>query len=97
MFRLLFSETNLKVRQAVAATYSLKENEQLAQLEGIIECEKPNNRLYKFDGTLTMNNKTVSLSNKQVLLRVKIPSLSSPSYLTKSSVICYQINRTFSL
>jgi len=36
-----------------------------------LECEKPNNRLYKFEGTLIMpGEKKLSLDPEQVCLRV---------------------------
>ena len=37
---------------------------------GYVECEKPNNRLHKFVGSLTWNNEKMSLDNDQILLRV---------------------------
>lgn len=43
-----------------------------ARISGVIDCEAPNNRLYKFDGKLTFaNNQEVALSHKNVLLRVR--------------------------
>lgn len=42
----------------------------MSELKGVVECDLPNNRLYKFDATLALGDKTFSLSNKQVLLRV---------------------------
>ena len=37
---------------------------------GYVECEPPNNRLHKFVGTLTWNDKQYSIDNDKVLLRV---------------------------
>jgi hypothetical protein len=60
----------LKLRQALAQTNSLQDKKLLSELKGVVECDLPNNKLYKFDATLALGDKTYSLSNKQVLLRV---------------------------
>jgi phospholipid-transporting ATPase len=65
----LDGETNLKLRQALAQTNSLQDKKLLSELKGVVECDLPNNKLYKFDATLALGDKTYSLSNKQVLLR----------------------------
>ena len=41
-------------------------------ISGYIECEPPNNRLNKFIGTLTWNEKKYSLDNEKILLRVSL-------------------------
>ena len=41
-------------------------------ISGYIECEPPNNRLNKFVGTLTWNEKKYSLDNEKILLRVSL-------------------------
>ena len=51
----LDGETNLKIRKAPDATREFQSPEKLAQLRGSIEYEGPNNRLYVFEGTLTVD------------------------------------------
>jgi phospholipid-translocating ATPase len=69
----LDGETNLKHKQAdkriVAASRS--ENEILKSFTGaLIECEQPNEHLYKFDGAITMlDGQTIALSSDMFLLR----------------------------
>ncbi|KAN0003647.1 hypothetical protein ACTFIZ_009801 [Dictyostelium cf. discoideum] len=66
----LDGETNLKLFKAAKETNSLTQ-EQLLDLNANIECELPNNNLYKFKGKFTLqnDNSTFSLSEKQLMLR----------------------------
>ncbi|ESO89585.1 hypothetical protein LOTGIDRAFT_124920, partial [Lottia gigantea] len=66
----LDGETNLKVKQALDDTAVLEDNHsKMDQFSAEILCEPPNNRLSKFEGKLTMNNKEYSLDNEKILLR----------------------------
>ena len=68
-------ETNLKMRKALPATANIQTIEQLNQLQGYIECEAPNERLYQFKGRLVLKNskrklEDQSLTPEQLLQRV---------------------------
>ncbi|XP_041917546.1 probable phospholipid-transporting ATPase IM [Alosa sapidissima] len=66
----LDGETNLKVRQALPITSELGANiTQLAEFDGEVVCEAPNNRLDRFTGTLTWKDSKYSLENQRLLLR----------------------------
>uniref|UniRef100_A0A8C8FI72 Phospholipid-transporting ATPase n=1 Tax=Oncorhynchus tshawytscha TaxID=74940 RepID=A0A8C8FI72_ONCTS len=66
----LDGETNLKVKQALTVTGKLEDSvEKLANFNGEVRCEPPNNRLDKFTGTLTLKGETYSLDNERILLR----------------------------
>uniref|UniRef100_A0A8C8HY28 Phospholipid-transporting ATPase n=1 Tax=Oncorhynchus tshawytscha TaxID=74940 RepID=A0A8C8HY28_ONCTS len=66
----LDGETNLKVKQALTVTGELEDCiEKLANFNGEVRCEPPNNRLDKFTGTLTLKGEMYSLDNERVLLR----------------------------
>uniref|UniRef100_A0A8C1TQV0 Phospholipid-transporting ATPase n=1 Tax=Cyprinus carpio TaxID=7962 RepID=A0A8C1TQV0_CYPCA len=66
----LDGETNLKVKQALTVTGDMGENlEALAEFNGEVCCEPPNNRLDRFTGTLTFDSQKYSLDNERVLLR----------------------------
>uniref|UniRef100_A0A8C4R1T6 Phospholipid-transporting ATPase n=1 Tax=Eptatretus burgeri TaxID=7764 RepID=A0A8C4R1T6_EPTBU len=67
----LDGETNLKYKQALKITHEqLHEEAQLADFNGIIHCEIPNNRLDKFEGTLEWREGDVhSVGNDNILLR----------------------------
>ncbi|KAM6930861.1 phospholipid-transporting ATPase ID-like [Xenentodon cancila] len=66
----LDGETNLKVRQALPVTGDLGEDvEKLADFNGEVLCEAPNNRLDRFTGTLTYADQKYSLDNEKILLR----------------------------
>ncbi|EGC38128.1 hypothetical protein DICPUDRAFT_93905 [Dictyostelium purpureum] len=66
----LDGETNLKMFKAAKESYNLTE-EQVLSLNANIECELPNNNLYKFKGKVTNNddNTTFSVNEKQLMLR----------------------------
>ncbi|OCT86919.1 probable phospholipid-transporting ATPase IM isoform X1 [Xenopus laevis] len=66
----LDGETNLKVRQALPVTAELGENiTRLADFDGEVACEPPNNKLDKFTGTLIWKDNKYSLTNGKILLR----------------------------
>ncbi|XP_067888832.1 probable phospholipid-transporting ATPase IM [Heterodontus francisci] len=66
----LDGETNLKVKQALTVTSDMGENTQaLADFDGEVRCEAPNNRLDKFKGTLGYKENKYSLDNEKILLR----------------------------
>ncbi|KAM7391144.1 hypothetical protein PAMP_021856 [Pampus punctatissimus] len=66
----LDGETNLKVRQALPVTGDLGDDiEKLADFNGEVRCETPNNRLDRFTGTLTCAGQKYSLDNEKILLR----------------------------
>ncbi|XP_072353195.1 phospholipid-transporting ATPase ID [Scyliorhinus torazame] len=66
----LDGETNLKVKQALTVTSDMGENTQaLADFDGEVRCEAPNNRLDKFRGALTYKENKYSLDNEKILLR----------------------------
>ncbi|KAJ6220049.1 hypothetical protein RDWZM_005861 [Blomia tropicalis] len=66
----LDGETNLKCRQTLPETAELQDNIQmLAQFNGEIVCEAPNNNLTKFEGTLKWRNSKYSLDMEKMLLR----------------------------
>eukprot|EP01135_Chromosphaera_perkinsii_P001852 Nk52_evm1s212 gene=Nk52_evmTU1s212 len=54
----LDGETNLKIRQAVPDLWFSKlqtPTEWVREIEGSVECDQPNNRLYEFDGNITVH------------------------------------------
>ncbi|SCV68524.1 BQ2448_645 [Microbotryum intermedium] len=69
----LDGETNLKIKQASPVTATLTSPPAVAQLIGQLRCEQPNNSLYTFEATLSMNNlgnqNDVPLGPDQILLR----------------------------
>ncbi|XP_072050739.1 probable phospholipid-transporting ATPase IM [Amphiura filiformis] len=66
----LDGETNLKVRQAIPETAVMGEDiEKLKQFNADVRCEAPNNKLDKFEGTLTWAEEKFPVSNDQILLR----------------------------
>lgn len=69
---MLCRETNLKIRQAIPETANMTSIELLSRLNDCkLLCDKPNNRLYKFDGSIALNGKVYSLEATQTLLRVR--------------------------
>eukprot|EP00730_Choanoeca_flexa_P004838 TRINITY_DN11817_c0_g1_i2.p1 TRINITY_DN11817_c0_g1~~TRINITY_DN11817_c0_g1_i2.p1 ORF type:complete len:1157 (+),score=344.14 TRINITY_DN11817_c0_g1_i2:140-3610(+) len=50
----LDGETNLKIRQGLPATANIIAREAVRRLAGSVECEPPNERLYKFVGNLNL-------------------------------------------
>ncbi|KAF4792715.1 ATPase phospholipid transporting 8B1 [Turdus rufiventris] len=66
----LDGETNLKFKMALEVTHRhLQEESALADFDGLVECEEPNNRLDKFTGTLSWRNSKYSLDADKILLR----------------------------
>uniref|UniRef100_A0A8C4Q179 Phospholipid-transporting ATPase n=1 Tax=Eptatretus burgeri TaxID=7764 RepID=A0A8C4Q179_EPTBU len=66
----LDGETNLKARQALPITSELGDNiGLLAQFNGDIVCEPPNNKLDRFAGSLHWNGDSLPLDNESMLLR----------------------------
>ncbi|GLT31904.1 hypothetical protein SLA2020_066040 [Shorea laevis] len=65
----LDGETNLKLKQALDVTASLKDVGSFKNFKARINCEDPNERLYSFVGTLYYNGNQYPLSPKQILLR----------------------------
>uniref|UniRef100_A0A3Q3X8Y6 Phospholipid-transporting ATPase n=1 Tax=Mola mola TaxID=94237 RepID=A0A3Q3X8Y6_MOLML len=66
----LDGETNLKVRQSLTVAGDLGDDiEKLADFNGEVCCEAPNNRLDRFMGTLSYAGQKYALDNEKVLLR----------------------------
>uniref|UniRef100_A0A8V5GPZ9 Phospholipid-transporting ATPase n=1 Tax=Melopsittacus undulatus TaxID=13146 RepID=A0A8V5GPZ9_MELUD len=66
----LDGETNLKFKMALEVTHRyLQEEGAMANFDGLVECEEPNNRLDKFAGTLLWRNSRYSLDAQKILLR----------------------------
>uniref|UniRef100_A0A673IHZ9 Phospholipid-transporting ATPase n=1 Tax=Sinocyclocheilus rhinocerous TaxID=307959 RepID=A0A673IHZ9_9TELE len=66
----LDGETNLKVRQALTVTSDLGDDvAKLADFNGEVICEPPNNKLDKFTGTLYWKDNKYPLDNEKMLLR----------------------------
>ncbi|XP_068785081.1 phospholipid-transporting ATPase IC-like isoform X3 [Struthio camelus] len=66
----LDGETNLKFKMALEVTDRyLQEESAMADFNGLIECEEPNNRLDKFAGTLFWRNMSYPLDADKILLR----------------------------
>jgi magnesium-transporting ATPase (P-type) len=67
----LDGETNLKVHESLKQTIPTRDSGPIHRLRGSVDCEAPNNRLYVFQGALTLESSgaTISVSNKNLLLR----------------------------
>lgn len=66
----LDGETNLKIRQALPLTAKMTSLIEVRCMQGRVECEGPNNRLYDFVGNITLQTqKSVPVGPEQVLLR----------------------------
>ncbi|CAG8621678.1 26876_t:CDS:2 [Dentiscutata erythropus] len=66
----LDGETNLKQRKALEETNSLLNSpESLSEFRGKLHAEGPDDDLYNFNGCLKFNDKTLPLTNNQILLR----------------------------
>ena len=67
---MLHSETNLKVRQPLAATGKIGVNEgSYVNFTAKLRSELPNNQLNKYQGTLEYNGETYGIDNEKILLR----------------------------
>eukprot|EP01112_Ceratiomyxa_fruticulosa_P017857 TRINITY_DN5637_c0_g2_i1.p1 TRINITY_DN5637_c0_g2~~TRINITY_DN5637_c0_g2_i1.p1 ORF type:complete len:660 (+),score=121.16 TRINITY_DN5637_c0_g2_i1:150-2129(+) len=67
----LDGETNLKIRKALDSTSVLQEVDELSQLKGVLQCETPNERLYRFNGRLLIeshNSSNHGLKDKERML-----------------------------
>lgn len=65
----LDGETNLKMRQGLPQTSPLTTARDMRFLSGRVECEPPNNRLYKFIGNIAAGEVRAPLGPDQLLLR----------------------------
>jgi len=66
----LDGETNLKAKQCLTETIELGDrHDSLWNFNGEIICERPNNLLNKFDGTLIWRSQRFALDNEKILLR----------------------------
>ncbi|CAH2033913.1 unnamed protein product [Thlaspi arvense] len=65
----LDGETNLKLKQGLEATMSLREDIDFRDFEAFIKCEDPNANLYSFVGTIELQGGKYPLSPQQLLLR----------------------------
>lgn len=66
----LDGETNLKAKQCLTETIELADHHDLLwNFNGEIICERPNNLLNKFEGTLIWKNQRFALDNDKILLR----------------------------
>ncbi|XP_017852723.1 phospholipid-transporting ATPase ID isoform X2 [Drosophila busckii] len=66
----LDGETNLKAKQCLMETTELADQHDLLwDFNGEIICERPNNLLNKFEGTLIWKNQRFALDNDKILLR----------------------------
>ena len=64
------SETNLKIRRSRPETMDMISPSVLENTKMTLECEKPNNRVYKYEGTLILQDgKKLSLDPEQICLR----------------------------
>ena len=75
----LDGETNLKIKQALPETAGILSPGVLGRVQGILKSEQPNNHLYTYEGTLTIDTgggeKELPLSPDQLMLRVADPSV----------------------
>ncbi|KAF8095766.1 hypothetical protein N665_0323s0032 [Sinapis alba] len=65
----LDGETNLKLKQGVEVTMSLREEVDFRDFDAFIKCEDPNANLYSFVGTMELKGVKYPLSPQQLLLR----------------------------
>jgi phospholipid-transporting ATPase len=66
----LDGETNLKIRNSLPQTKHLDEASKITKLEGLLEFEQPNNRLYTFTGRLVRAGQDdAPIDNDNILLR----------------------------
>ena len=65
----LDGETNLKLKVVQKELIEPFAEERFDKMQGLINIEEPNNRIYKFDGNYDHNSNVVPLSNECVALR----------------------------
>ena len=68
----LDGETSLKPRYAPKLAQLYNSVEQLQNLKGMIKCQNPNEQLYKFKGSIKVNDVEVPLSHQNLLLKGSI-------------------------
>lgn len=62
-------ESNLKIRVPHIRTTHLIDDESIAEFQGTITCEPPNERIYHFEGSLDTGSTCISLEHNNMLLR----------------------------
>ncbi|KAL9539518.1 hypothetical protein PS6_011175, partial [Mucor atramentarius] len=70
----LDGEVNLKIKQALPQTATILNPTDMSRLQGVIKSEQPNNRLYNYDGAISLtaygsNHRDIPLDPSQILLR----------------------------
>eukprot|EP00126_Sphaerothecum_destruens_P010769 Sdes_comp20804_c0_seq1m17133 len=66
----LDGETNLKLKQGLQVTSYLTSPREARTVQGVVQCEQPNQRLYNFEGTITLESGSpIPITNEQILLR----------------------------
>ena len=65
----LDGETNLKIKSALSATVLANTHVLISKVQGHVEYEGPNKRLYTFFGKAVINKETVPVDNDCVILR----------------------------
>ena len=69
----LDGETNLKMKSARREVYEHFEGENIheavASFNAKVDCEPPNNAIYKFEGTVTLDDEVIPLGAESLLLR----------------------------
>lgn len=65
----LDGETNLKLKQALDATFTLHEDSSFQDFKAVIRCEDPNANLYTFVGSLELGEHSYPLTPQHLLLR----------------------------
>ena len=65
----LDGETNLKLKHALDVTSHLHDEKFFKEFTAVIKCEDPNEKLYSFIGTLSIDGKEYPLSIQKLLLR----------------------------
>ncbi|CAD8186772.1 unnamed protein product [Paramecium octaurelia] len=65
----LDGERNLKTKYAIAEIQEQMIHGKFSDLAGELQCDKPNNRIHKFQGMLQVDLKQYPISNNNILLR----------------------------
>ncbi|XP_070554508.1 probable phospholipid-transporting ATPase IA isoform X2 [Ptychodera flava] len=79
----LDGETNLKIRQGLPQTANLLIHEDVAAMEGRIECEGPNRHLYEFVGNIRLRGSSkISSSHESTALLNDSPSINSDEIIS---------------
>ena len=85
----LDGETNLKIRKAPDATKHLQTAEAVAAMVGRVDYEGPNNRLYVFEGTLSLESGAASGAPTKVPLDVNSVLLRGAQF--RNTPFCYGV------